>query len=162
MSEATRAIALSEAVKALNSNGGKFTVTDYVNAAGLFHTFLQSDTMGAQGALAPSEAAQGLKTEKSKATKKAAEVKTGPVVTEEQLAEEATHVEDAPEDDGGEAIAEEVTEQQVKEVVTQLIQAQRRDDAVKLLAQFKAKSVSQVKPEDWAAFHAAGVALLSA
>lgn len=125
MSEASRAAALAHAAM-VHQGSGDGTAT--LETAEAFHSFIGGDAM------APAKSAKVAPTVKApvKPAKKAAPV-------EDDAAEE-------PEAEEGD-----VTKEQVGEAVEALLNANLRPQVIKLYAKYKAKSLSGVKPEDYAA-----------
>jgi hypothetical protein len=153
MSESTRSIALHCAIQLVGPAKAPTTV---VEAAEAFNTFLTADAanqagLGAVGASAPKPAAA----KPAVAAKpKPAATPAAPAQSEEEIVEAAVTK--------AQAVAEGPTREEVGAIVTSLLQAGKRDDAVALLGEFKAKSVSGVKETDFAAFVAKGQNLLLA
>jgi hypothetical protein len=65
-----------------------------------------------------------------------------------------------PEPEADEAPATDTTKEQVGEIISKLLSAKLREEAIGLLKDFKATSVSGVKPADYEKFVAAGKVLL--
>jgi DNA (cytosine-5)-methyltransferase 1 len=126
MSEASRANALQHAA-AIHHGSGDHEAT--LATAELFHSFITGE-----GAEAPVKAA---KPAAAKPKPAAAKPKPAPV-------------EEAADDDA----AGDVTKEQVGESIEGLLNANLRDKAIKLFAKYGAKSLSGVKPEDYAAIKA--------
>jgi hypothetical protein len=125
MSEASRAIALQHAV-ALHHGSGDHDEALFTAQA--FHDFI----VGNAGAA--TQSAEPVKVlEKKKAAPKPAKV--APPVVEEDA----------------EPAVDEVSKEQVGEVIEAMLNANMRKQAVELFAKYKAKSLSGVKPEDYAA-----------
>jgi hypothetical protein len=145
MPEATRAVALSEAVKVIGAGDyGKVLV-----AAEAFRAFIE-DSKAPASAPAPAKAAP--------AAKAAAPAKTAakPAKSEEQLVAEATKHEPEPDD----AAEIEAKRKRCAEIIDALLKAKKRAEAVELLGKFGAKSMTSVKPEDYDALIAEGEDLL--
>lgn len=144
MSDATRAIALTEAVKVTTAAGG--TADDALATAEKFHTFMQGDTapVAAPKPAAPKPAA------KPAAAK--------PKQTEEQAVAAATAVSEPEGEPEGEQIDEPTT---VGGAVEQLLKRNLRPAALTLLKKFKATSVSGVKPADAEKFIAEAIVILA-
>jgi tryptophanyl-tRNA synthetase len=135
MPEATRAVALQEAVKVSGASGYK----DVLLAAEAFRAFIE-DT----AAKVPAST-----TTPAKAAKAAAK----PVKTEEQLVAEATaHA--ADEDDV------EAQKQECAGIIDALLKGGRKAKAIALLAKFGAKSLSSVPVESYGDFIIEGGDLL--
>ena len=135
MSEASRAIALQHAAAVHHGSGDSQAVLETAEA---FYSFIAGSTAA--------EAAPVKVLEKRKAAPKPA--KGAPPVVEEEDAEPA---------------ADEVSKEQVGEVIEAMLNADLREEAVALFAKYKAKSLSGVKPEDYAALKQdADVLLLNA
>jgi hypothetical protein len=124
MSEASRAIALQHAAAVHHGSGDSQAVLETAEA---FHDFIV-------GVSVPTEAPPVKVLEKKKAPK-APPVKVAPPVVEEDA----------------EPAADEVSKEQVGEVIEAMLNANMRKQAVELFAKYKAKSLSGVKPEDYAA-----------
>jgi len=124
MSEASRAIALQHAAAVHHGSGDSQAVLETAEA---FHAFISGGT--------PAEAPPVKVLEKKKAAPKAAPAKVAPPVVEEDA----------------EPAADEVSKEQVGEVIEAMLNANMRKQAVELFAKYKAKSLSGVKPEDYAA-----------
>ena len=122
MSEASRAIALQHAAAVHHGSGDSQAVLETAEA---FHAFISGGT--------PAEAPPVKVLEKKKAAPKPAKV--APPVVEEDA----------------EPAADEVSKEQVGEVIEAMLNANMRKEAVALFAKYKAKSLSGVKPEDYAA-----------
>jgi len=125
MSEASRAIALQHAV-ALHHGSGDLDAARATAEA--FHDFIVNKDQGEIAEAAPVKVL-----EKKKAAPKPAKV--APPVVEEDA----------------EPAADEVSKEQVGEVIEAMLNADMREQAVELFAKYKAKSLSGVKPEDYAA-----------
>ena len=124
MSEASRAIALQHAV-ALHHGSGDHDEALFTAQA--FHDFIVNQVSPVDQAVTPTKTA--------KSPKKAAPVKVAPPVVEEDA----------------EPAVDEVSKEQVGEVIEAMLNANMREQAVELFAKYKAKSLSGVKPEDYAA-----------
>jgi hypothetical protein len=142
-----RATALVEAVKVHGTEGN----TDVVLAtARAFYAFIVSPptvTGGTGTVPAPAPAAP---VAKPVAAAKPAKAKPAPAPKPEPVEE--------PEAD--EAPATDTTKEQVGEIISKLLSAKLREEAIGLLKDFKATSVSGVKPADYEKFVAAGKVLL--
>lgn len=147
MSESTRAIALHSAIQLVGPGKAPTTVVD---AAEAFNTFLNAD---AAGQVSPAQKPAAAKPAAAAKPKPAA-TPAAPAQSEEEIVEAAVTK--------AQAVAEGPTREEVGAIVTSLLQAGKRDDAVALLGEFKAKSVSGVKEADFAAFVAKGQNLLLA
>jgi len=135
MSEASRAIALQHAAAVHHGSGDSQAVLETAEA---FHDFIVDQVSPVDQAVTPTKTA--------KAPKKAAPVKVAPPVVEEYDAQEAI-----------------ATKEEVGEVIEAMLNANMRKQAVELFAKYKAKSLSGVKPEDYAALKQdADVLLLNA
>lgn len=140
MSEATRAIALQEAVKRF----GDATATEILATANLFNAFLESsDTTKA---IAPA----------TKAVAPKAVRPAKPVKTEEQLAQEAAAAEAAA-DTADESAP---TREAVGLAVESMLKANKRTEAVALLKKFGAASVSALPLDKYIEFLEAAEAIL--
>jgi hypothetical protein len=144
MSEATRAIALTEAVKIGIDKG--FSVADTIMAAGKLAAFLEADATvafaatptAAPAAAEPKKLGRPAKGEKPAAPAKAAAPAPAP--------------EPEPEPEADAPAADAVTAQHVKEKITALVAANLRAQAQALLGNFGATSFSTLKAEDYAGF----------
>ncbi len=140
MSEATRCVAIQEAVK-VRIAGGVFDPAAIVIAAGIFDDFIN-----------------GTKTTAAAETKPAAEkaAKPTPVKTPVKAkpsAEDtaATQIQQRPaEDDESDPVVPAITKESVTAAITALIQAGARDRAVALLGEYNANSVGKLKESDYA------------
>jgi hypothetical protein len=130
MSEATRAHALQHAATVHAGSNNPATVLETAEA---FHAFITGDNETTPAPKTPSEAAPAAPAKS--AAKPAAAKKAAPVVDDAE-AEEA---------------GEEVTKEQVGESIEALLNNNLRAQAIKLFAKYGAKSLSGVKPEDYAA-----------
>ncbi len=167
MSEATRAIALTEAVKTVGAEGDAAKI---LAVAAQFHTFLQSDAKpNASTSLAPvhAEPPKNATTKtaapaaaKPAAAKPAPAKKAPPAKTEEQLAAEALAAAEAEQNAADAAGDAGANKEAVGAVVAALLAAGQRNEAINLLKKFGASSVSGVKAEDYDAFVAEGNELL--
>lgn len=164
MSEAVRAVALSEAIK---FNAGNSTDPGaVVKTAGVFLTFLSGTAAPAKTSTAagaepgavkegkPSANTAGAAT-KPAATKPAATkaATKPPKKTEEQLAAEALEKANAEAAEEGEADVGqteplEATKEGVALAVKLLIEGDKRDDAIALLKKYKAASVTSMQAKD--------------
>lgn len=138
MSEASRAAALAHAATVHYGSGD---AEGTLATAELFHQFVAGD--GAATTPAKTVAKTPVKT---------------PVKTVKKV---VTPVE--PEDDGAEEPTSEegdVTKEDVGNAIEALLNANLRDKVIKLYTKFKAKSLSSVKPEDYAAIKEAAEDLL--
>ena len=126
MSEASRAIALQHAATVHHSSGDTEMVLATAEA---FHDFIVGNAGTATQSAEPVKVL-----EKKKAAPKAAPAKVAPPVVEEYDAQEAI-----------------ATKEEVGEVIEAMLNANMRKQAVELFAKYKAKSLSGVKPEDYAA-----------
>jgi hypothetical protein len=122
MSEASRAIALQHAAAVHHGSGDSQAVLETAEA---FHSFIAGSTAA--------EAAPVKVLEKRKAAPKPAKV--APPVVEEDA----------------EPAADEVSKEQVGEVIEAMLNANMRKEAVALFAKYKAKSLSGVAQSDYAA-----------
>jgi hypothetical protein len=138
-----RATALVEAVKVHGTEGN----TDVVLAtARAFYAFIVSPptvTGGTGTVPAPAPAAP---VAKPVAAAKPAKAKPAPAPK--------------PEPEADEAPATDTSKEQVGEIISKLLSAKLREEAIGLLKDFKATSVSGVKPADYEKFVAAGKILL--
>jgi hypothetical protein len=126
MSEASRAIALQHAAAVHHGSGDTEMVLATAEA---FHDFI----VGNAGAA--TQSAEPVKVLEKKKAPKAPPVKVAPPVVEEDA----------------EPAVDEVSKEQVGEVIEAMLNANMRKQAVELFAKYKAKSLSGVKPEDYAA-----------
>jgi hypothetical protein len=127
MSEASRAIALQHAAAVHHGSGDTEMVLATAEA---FHDFIVGNAGAATQSAAPIKVL-----EKKKAAPKSAPAKVAPPVVEEDA----------------EPAVDEVSKEQVGEVIEAMLNANMRKQAVELFAKYKAKSLSGVKPEDYAA-----------
>lgn len=150
-----RATALVEAVKlhvahieaVVSSDKDGWTLFDSVLAvAERFHSFIT--TPAPTAAPAPVAAPAPAPVAKPVAAAKPAKAKPAP----------APKPVEEPEAD--EAPATDTSKEQVGEIISKLLSAKLREEAIGLLKDFKATSVSGVKPADYEKFVAAGKALL--
>lgn len=139
MSEASRAAALAHAATVHYGSGD---AEGTLATAELFHAFVSGD--GA--ATAPAKTAA--KAAPAKAPAKALAKKPAPSAHDDAAEEEAAETGDGP------------TKEEVGEAIEALLNANLRDKVIKLYAKFKAKSLSSVKPEDYAAIKEAAEDLL--
>lgn len=132
MTDATRAIALTEAVKFINN---ETTDDEVLVIAAKFNDFLTADTA----------AQKPQKTSKPQPPKQETEIvgKSKPAKSEEQVVEEATKA--APEDDGP-------TEDTIGKAIAELLAAGKRDELVKLLAKHGGKSKSTLPKANYQKF----------
>lgn len=146
MSEASRAIALQHAATIHHGSGDAQATLETAQA---FHDFMSADSAAKPAATKPA------------ATKPAATPAKKPVPAKKPT---PPADDDAEADEGEEAAAEgEVTKEEVGEAIEALLNANLRDKAVALFKKYKAKSLSSVQPEDYAAIkQEAEDALLSA
>jgi hypothetical protein len=128
MSEASRAAALAHAATVHYGSGD---AEGTLATAELFHQFVAGNAEAATKPAATKPAAT-----KPAATKPK---KAAPPVDEDAAEEEPTTESDGP------------TKEEVGEAIEALLNANLRDKVIKLYAKFKAKSLSSVKPEDYAA-----------
>lgn len=165
--EALRAVALTEAGKL-----GLKSTADVIVAANAYLSFLTAEPKGAAQASAPgSDApppAKATGTAPAKATKPAKTAappakKLVPEKSEEEKAAEAlakAAAEETPEGEPEFDWAGDDGQKEVGKIVSALIAANKRPEAIKLLADYKAASVSGVKPDDREQFVADGNSLL--
>jgi hypothetical protein len=125
MSEASRAAALQHAAAVYHGSGDQEAVLATAEA---FHAFITGNGEEAAPAKPATKTA-------AKAVKTAAKAKPEPVA--EPVAE--------PDEDA-------VTKEQVGESIEAMLNADMRKQAIALFAKYGAKSLSGVKPEDFAAF----------
>lgn len=138
MSEATRAVALTEAVKVASAAQ---TFDDVLTLAEQYHQFLVSDAAVPAGTTSDVQKPTTKLAATKPATKLAA-IKPAPK-TEEQV------VADAAEAGAGD---EGPTEEKVGKAIADLLAANKRKEAVALLKKFGATSKSTLKPEHYADF----------
>lgn len=155
MTEATRAVALSEAIKLLGFNDRELDVEVILSAAIKFNDFLVSDTKQPQNppktSVAGAEPSKPVKQPKATKPVKPAKPETEINPEEDAAAELAEQDEDESDDiPAGAAIPNSLDG--VKEVVALMLAANKRKEAVGLLKKFKAASATSVKPKDFAAF----------
>jgi hypothetical protein len=139
MSEASRAAALAHAATVHYGSGD---AEGTLATAELFHAFVSGDATAP--AKSPAKAAP------AKAPAKAV-VKPSKAAPPDDDAEEET--EEAADTDGP-------TKEEVGAAIEALLNANLRDKVIKLYAKFKAKSLSSVKPEDYAAIKEAAEDML--
>ena len=152
-----RATALVEAVKVLSGRENQNSIREVMLAAQDFFEFLTQDSValpsdsailarpaGAVAAPAPAPVAKPV------AAAKPAKAKPAPAPKPE-LVEES---------EADEAPATDTSKEQVGEIISKLLSAKLREEAIGLLKDFKATSVSGVKPADYEKFVAAGKVLL--
>lgn len=177
MSDATRAISLQEAVKAVGSAGDYKIVLE---AAKAFNTFMTTaDAVGAKVSVPGAEpAAPAARVPPKPVAAKPVAAKSPvkpvkaakPVKTEEELAaeliaeaeaEQAAETEAEQAADEAEGGGEGATQDDVGQVISDLLAAKKRNEVISLLKKFKATSKSGVKPEDYDEFVAEGNELLA-
>ncbi len=151
MSDATRAVALTQAVHVVGSEGGQAVL----DLAAKFDAFLL-------GSDAPAKVSTpGKEPGKPAGTSKPAAGGKKPTKTEDDLAREAaatTKDEEAEGTEGGEGGEAEAGEQYpatkegVQAVIAKLLQANKRKEAIALLKKFNAASATGVKTKDAAKF----------
>lgn len=141
MSEATRAVALTEAVKVASAAQ---TFDDVLTLAEQYHQFLVSDAAAPAGTkpAADKPAATKPTTTAKGATTKPTTIKP-PAKPEEQVVADAVEV--GASDEGP-------TEEKVGKAIADLLAANKRKEAVALLKKFGATSKSTLKPEYYADF----------
>lgn len=140
MSEATRAVALTEAVKVASAAQ---TFDDVLTLAEQYHQFLVSDAAVPAGTKPAAD-----KPAATKPTTTAKGATTKPTTTKPPAKSEEQTVADA-----AEAGAEDgPTEEQVGKAIADLLAANKRKEAVALLKKFGATSKSTLKPEHYADF----------
>jgi hypothetical protein len=130
MSEASRAAALQHAASVHHGSNDAAATLETAEA---FHSFINSGNAGETSAAPPSKPA--------KVAKAAAPAKQKPAPEPEVEADD-------------EPAGDEVTKEQVGESIEAMLNANLRTKAIALFAKYKAKSLSQVKPEDYAALKA--------
>ena len=138
MSEASKAAALAYAATV---HHGSRDAESTIATAEAFHDFIS----GADKAAAPAPPA--------KAPAPPAKAPAPPAKAPPKKAPPAEEPEADADEDG-------VTKEQVGEAIEALLNADMRPQVMKLFAKFKAKSLSGVKPEDYAAFKTAAEDLL--
>lgn len=165
MSDATRAVALSEAGKL-----GLGTYPEVLTAATAYNTFLTADSTPATSA-----AVTAVKAATSAKTATAAKAAT----TAKKTAAKATNPEDAAAAEGLEAAAAADAEadaeaepvedgeiplnkEGVQAIIATLLEANLRAQAIKLLKKFNAASATSVKEKDYGKFIAEALKLLPA
>lgn len=147
--EAIRAVALTEAVKTVGSEGADKVLA----VAAKYDAFLAGTVAAAAPAASAGKPAAATKPAATKPAKP-----TKPAKTEEQLAAEALAAAEAEAAaEGGE---QEYTQDDVAAVVDGLLKAGKRPEAVALLKKYKATSVSKVPADSYAAFVTEGKSLL--
>lgn len=139
MSEATRAAALAHAALVHQGSGD---ASGTLETAEAFHAFIATDAT-AKGTTAKTPAATKPAATKPAATKPAATKKVVPPVDDDAAEEEPGEEEEATE---GEA-----TKEAAGLAIEALLNANLRDKAMGLFKKYKAKSLSGVKEEDYAA-----------
>lgn len=161
MSQALRAVALSEAVKTL---GSQATQSEVIAVANLYLAFLSADEQQPAPpapAPAPTPPAPTPKAPAPKPAPKAPAPKKAPAKTEEQLAAEAlekanaeaAEAEAAEADEAdGESKPKALTKDDIAECVDKMLKAGKRPEAVALLKKFGATTVSGVKAADYTKF----------
>jgi hypothetical protein len=169
MSDATRAVALTEAGKL-----GLGTYPEVLQAATAYNGFLTADSTPAaaattKAAATPAKAATTAKpaTPAKAATtvKKAVTKATNPEDAAAAEGLEAAAAADAEADAEAETVDDgEIPESKegVQAIIAKLLEANLRAEAIKLLKKFNAASATSVKEKDYGKFIAAGVALLPA
>ena len=162
MSEATRAIALGEAVKIVLA--GKLPTAETVIAvAESFHTFITSDARGPGVASAPT-AEPAPRTTAGQDAKPAGTAKPAALPRSSSPAPK-TNSGKSPEDKAADAVLNENTADQKKAVskaISGLIASNLREEAIALLGKHGAVSVSALKVENYAEVIADAEALLAA
>lgn len=169
MSEATRSIALQHAITHAAS---KMPSDSVVEIAETFHTFITKDAaiqpkqpeanpaprITSKPAIVP--VPEPGKVAAPKPVAKAPANKGSPEKSEDELASQAIKdaTAQAEKDEEAEAMQLEIA----GKIIVSLLQAGKRDDAVKLLAKYGAKAKSDLKPKDYAAFIKDGEELLLA
>ena len=151
MSDATRAVALTQAVHVVGSEGGNAVL----DLALKFDAFLL-------GSDAPAKVSvPGKEPSKPAGTSKPAAGGKKPAKTEDDLAREHAAAQAAADEaadaetEGGEAGTEEeypATKEGVQAVIAKLLQANKRKEAIALLKKFGAASATGVKTKDAAKF----------
>lgn len=163
MSEALRAVALSEAVK--HGTQASFSIGDIVETAEAFLVFLGGES-GSPAKVSAAGAEPKPKATTAAAGKKTTTAKKSTAKSEEELAQEAldsaeaeqeadAEVEEQPEEDAITA-----TKEGVGLVINKLLKAGKRKDALALLKKFGAASVSGVQAKDFKKFVAEGSKLI--
>jgi hypothetical protein len=142
MSEASRAAALAYAATVHYGSGD---AEGTLATAELFHAFVSGDGAATAPVKSPGKAAPA----KSPAKALAKPSKATPAADD-----------DATETGEEAADTEGPTKEEVGEAIEALLNANLRDKVIKLYAKFKAKSLSSVKPEDYAAIKEAAEDLL--
>lgn len=147
MSDATRAVALTQAVHVVGAEGVKAVL----DAAKTFDDFLLGSDAPAKVSTPGKEPAKAATSAKPAAGGKK------PAKTEDDLAREAAAKEaaaDAAEEGGEVAESEEypATSEGVQAVIAKLLQANKRKEAIALLKKFGAASATGVKTKDRAKF----------
>jgi hypothetical protein len=143
MSEASRAAALAHAATVHYGSGD---AEGTLATAELFHAFVSGDaaaTSPAAGKKAPAATTAG---------------KKAPAATGKKAPPPAD--DDAAEEEAAEETGDGPTKEEVGEAIEALLNANLRDKVIKLYAKFKAKSLSSVKPEDYAAIKEAAEDML--
>lgn len=135
MSEASRALALAHAVAVHQGTNDTASVLETAEA---FHAFITgTENVAKEAPAKPAKAAAPVKPAATK-PKKAA---PPPVEDAEEEEEEAP----TPDDDGA------PTKEEVGEAIEALLNANLRAKVIKLFEKYNAKSLSSLKPEDYAA-----------
>jgi hypothetical protein len=150
MSENTRIVALSFAVQHLGPGGDTSKVIPIAEA---FNDFLLVEGAPSKTSVPGKEPTKpNPQSTTTKASDKQKEAAKAPAKTEEQLAAETIEKNAAAEqkaaDDAVDAKDGVPTEQALKDKITEVIAANKRDQAVAILKAVGAKSASSVKPED--------------
>lgn len=136
MSEASRAAALAHAVAVHQGTNDTASVLETAEA---FHAFITgTENVAKEASAKPAKAAAPVKPAATKPRKAA------PPPVEDAEEEEAP----TPDDDGA------PTKEEVGEAIEALLNANLRAKVIKLFEKYKAKSLSSLKPEDYAAIKA--------
>jgi hypothetical protein len=139
-----RATALVEAVK-IHGTDSHANPNAVLNTAEMFYSFITTPATIAPLVASPVPA-PAAPVAKPVAAAKPAKAKPAPAPK--------------PEPEADEAPATDTTKEQVGEIISKLLSAKLREEAIGLLKDFKATSVSGVKPADYEKFVAAGKILL--
>jgi hypothetical protein len=138
MSEATRAVALAHAAQIHAGSGDASAVVETAEA---LHAFLISDN-GVTKAAAPTKASTPKAAPPAKAPAKAPAKKVAPPPEDD--------ADDETEEAEAEATDDDITQEEVGESLSQLITSNRAA-AVAILKKYKAKSLSSIAEDDYAA-----------
>lgn len=161
MSDATRAVALSEAVKTFG--GAQVTADQALSVAVHFDNFLNSvgETAAPVSSAAGKEPTKVTTAGQNKKAPAAAAKK--PAVSEDEVvrkALEAQRAADAAKDSAADETSQEATVEDVQAVIAQCLAANKRAEVLKVLKKYGATSATSVKKADIAKFVAEAKAIL--